>query len=171
MMIMIEYKNIEGDAMRISRSIATGSTVATFFIVGITGVLLFFHLDFGGVEFVHEWVGMAMIVACVLHIVVNFSSFKKFFRGKSLFMIIICLLLGAFAILMMQENPKQELFEHFKNAKLSKTMEYLGTNEQKFAEFLAQQDKQIDVQTMSLKDVVKQTNIDTLELIGALMEK
>ncbi len=171
MMIMIEYKNIEGDAMRISRSIATGSTVATFFIVGITGVLLFFHLDFGGVEFVHEWVGMAMIVACVLHIVVNFASFKKFFRGKSLFMIIICLLLGAFAILMMQENPKQELFEHFKNAKLSKTMEYLGTNEQKFAEFLAQQDKQIDVQTMSLKDVVKQTNIDTLELIGALMEK
>lgn len=157
--------------MRISRSIATGSTVATFFIVGITGVLLFFHLDFGGVEFVHEWVGMAMIVACVLHIVVNFASFKKFFRGKSLFMIIICLLLGAFAILMMQENPKQELFEHFKNAKLSKTMEYLGTNEQKFAEFLAQQDKQIDVQTMSLKDVVKQTNIDTLELIGALMEK
>lgn len=157
--------------MRISRPIATGSTIATFFIVGITGVLLFFHLDFGGVEFVHEWVGMAMIVACVLHIVVNFSPFKKFFMGKSLFAILACLLLSAFAVLMIQENPKQELFEHFKNAKLSKTMEYLGTNEQKFAAFLAQQGKQIDVQAMSLGDVVKQTNIDTLELIGALLEQ
>lgn len=156
--------------MKVSRPLATGMTIATFFIVGITGVLLFFHIDFGGIEHVHEWVGIAMIIACMLHIIVNFTSFKKFFYGKSLMIILASFALSVVAVLMMSENPKQELFERFKSAKLNHTIEYLETNKEKFAVFLAQKGITTTKDT-TLNDLLHYHQIDTLELLHALLAK
>lgn len=36
-------------------------------VVGVTGVMMFFHLLKGEVEAMHEWLGMAFVAAAILH--------------------------------------------------------------------------------------------------------
>ncbi|MDE7174347.1 MAG: DUF4405 domain-containing protein [Helicobacter sp.] len=157
--------------MRISRPLATGSTIATFFIVAVTGVLLFFHIGPIGVEWIHEWVGIVMVVACALHIVVNLTPFKKFFRNTSLYLILASFAASVLVVVMMGSgNPKRELFEHFKNASLNHTMEYLGTNKEKFAAFLAQNHVE-PTENMTFMELVKKHDIGAMELMGALLVK
>jgi len=47
---------------------ATSWTIATFAVVGATGVLIFFHIGNGYLMGLHEWVGMAFVAAAVLHV-------------------------------------------------------------------------------------------------------
>lgn len=70
--------------MKISRPIATTTTIATFFLVGATGALMFFDFKNHNIKTIHEYIGIVMVLACALHIVVNFAAFKKYFTGKKL---------------------------------------------------------------------------------------
>ncbi len=62
------------------RSFATPLTIGTFVIMGITGVLMFFHLNTGGNKVVHEFVGLLMVVAVLLHLVPNWRAFTCYFK-------------------------------------------------------------------------------------------
>ena len=62
--------------MKKFRSFATSLTTATFIIVGISGVMLFFNMKSLGAKLIHEYIGLAMMAVCVMHIVANFGSFK-----------------------------------------------------------------------------------------------
>ena len=62
--------------MKISKPVGTTSTIVTFVVVGITGVLMFFDIKSSGIKVLHEYVGMAMVIACVLHIMANLTPFK-----------------------------------------------------------------------------------------------
>ena len=62
--------------MKVSKPIATTATIATFAIVGVTGVFMFFDLKNYGIKIAHEYIGMVMVLACVLHI------FAQKIRGK-----------------------------------------------------------------------------------------
>lgn len=51
------------------RRYATQATAALSAVVGITGVMMFFHLYKGEVEALHEWLGMAFVAVAVGHVV------------------------------------------------------------------------------------------------------
>ena len=61
--------------MKNLRTFGTGATVATFAVMAVSGAALFFGLRGGNLKLIHEYVGAAMIIACVLHIIVNFKAF------------------------------------------------------------------------------------------------
>jgi len=65
--------------MKISREWATPLTIGAFALMAITGVLMFFHLDGELNKLAHEWLGWLMIFAVVLHVVVNWVAFKRYF--------------------------------------------------------------------------------------------
>ena len=67
--------------MKKFRSFATSLTTATFIIVGVSGVMLFFNMKSLGAKLIHEYIGLAMMAVCVMHIVANFGSFKGYLRG------------------------------------------------------------------------------------------
>lgn len=48
---------------------ATPLVVVLSVVVGITGVMMFFHFLKGEVEAMHEWLGMAFVAAAILHAV------------------------------------------------------------------------------------------------------
>lgn len=48
-----------------------------FLIMAVTGSLMFFHLDIGINKTAHEWLGWAMVVGVVLHVVLNINAFKR----------------------------------------------------------------------------------------------
>ena len=66
--------------MALNRQWVTPLVAGSFILMGITGLLMFFHLDSGLNKTAHEWLGWAMVIAVVLHVTVNFQGFKNMFR-------------------------------------------------------------------------------------------
>ena len=81
--------------MALSRTWATPLTVGAFLLSAVTGVLMFFHLDTGLNKAAHEWLGWAMVLAVVLHAIVNGSAFMRHLQTPSGRWIV-----GAFAVVL-----------------------------------------------------------------------
>ena len=66
--------------MALQRQWVTPLVAGSFLLMGVTGILMFFHWDTGLNKTVHEWLGWAMVVALALHVMVNLQGFKNMFR-------------------------------------------------------------------------------------------
>lgn len=64
------------------RDIATSITTVTFLVIGITGVMMFFHVFDKYTKQLHEILGLVFITAVIFHIIVNFKSMKQYFTKK-----------------------------------------------------------------------------------------
>jgi len=62
------------------RKFATPLTVGTFLVTGVTGTLWYFHIvtDIG--RWLHEIIGLAMMIAVGLHLVINWWAFLNYFK-------------------------------------------------------------------------------------------
>ena len=65
---------------KLQRSWVTPLVAGSFLLMGVTGILMFFHWDSGLNKTAHEWLGWAMVIAVTLHVTVNFQGFKNMFR-------------------------------------------------------------------------------------------
>ena len=60
---------------RILRKNWLSPLVGIFFVaVGLSGTLMLFHLRFGGLKSMHEWIGLAFVVAAALHVLLNWRT-------------------------------------------------------------------------------------------------
>ena len=66
--------------MALQRQWVTPLVAGSFLLMGVTGILMFFHWDTGLNKTEHEWLGWAMVVAVALHVMVNLQGFKNMFR-------------------------------------------------------------------------------------------
>lgn len=62
------------------RQWATPLVVGTFLVSGVTGILMFLHLSTGLNKPAHEWIGLAMVAAVLVHLVVNWRAFTTYFK-------------------------------------------------------------------------------------------
>lgn len=63
--------------MKLSRDWATPWVMGAFVLTGVTGVLMFFHLDRGLNKPAHEWLGWLMVAGVGLHAAANWQGFKR----------------------------------------------------------------------------------------------
>ena len=59
---------------------ATPVAAATFLVVGITGVMMFFHLAQHEVEDLHGWFGLGLVAAVLLHLWRNWAAMVGYTR-------------------------------------------------------------------------------------------
>ncbi|MFZ2163762.1 MAG: DUF4405 domain-containing protein [Sideroxyarcus sp.] len=79
--------------MKVQRSWVTPITAGAFLLSGVTGILIFFHLESGTGKFMHEWLGWVLLGGAALHVVANYAGLKSHLatlRGQ--------LLVGIFAV-------------------------------------------------------------------------
>lgn len=62
------------------RRYATPITIGSFTLMAVTGLLMFFHLNSGLNKLAHEWIGLVMIAAVILHVVLNRRAFTLYFK-------------------------------------------------------------------------------------------
>jgi amino acid transporter len=74
---IINYKH-----MKLNRNYVTPLIILVFLVVGITGVLMFFHLFDGCTEVVHEFLGLFFVVCAVFHVILNWKALKIHFRKR-----------------------------------------------------------------------------------------
>ena len=66
------------------RKYATHLTATLSLVVGVTGVMMFYHLYKGKIQGMHEWFGMAFLAAFLLHIVRNRRQFLTLFKQNTM---------------------------------------------------------------------------------------
>lgn len=70
------------------RTMLSPLVLTTFLVVGISGILLAFHVKTGGVKALHEWIGYAFMAAGILHLAVNWRTFASYVRQRASLMAI-----------------------------------------------------------------------------------
>jgi hypothetical protein len=64
-------------ALNNQRPWITPMVIGIFLLMAVTGTLMFFHLDTPLNKTAHEWLGWAMVVMVVLHVMLNINAFKR----------------------------------------------------------------------------------------------
>jgi hypothetical protein len=93
------------------RRYATPGTAVLSVVVGITGVILFFHLAKGPVLTIHEWLGLVFIMVAVLHAARHRGSFAQMLRLPLIQVLagVTALGIAAFALLAPAKPPGNPL--------------------------------------------------------------
>ncbi len=81
--------------MKIKREWATPLTAGAFLLTAVTGILMFFHIDSGINKTAHEWLSWLLVLGVGLHMVSNFTGFKRYLtapKGQ--------IFIGGFALLL-----------------------------------------------------------------------
>ncbi|ABK82295.1 DUF4405 domain-containing protein [Campylobacter fetus] len=158
--------------MKASKPIGTTATIVTFIVVGITGVLMFFDIKSSGIKVLHEYIGMAMVIACVLHIMANLTPFKKYFAGKKLAIMGVLFAASVVFIAATPNNPKpplKDVYQNFTNLNLSTAEKIFGTNESLFNEYLNKNG--LKFEDISVKEFAAKNNIKENDLVKKLLNK
>ncbi|MGH2624439.1 MAG: DUF4405 domain-containing protein [Sphingobacterium sp.] len=66
--------------MKLNRNYITPFISLVFLVVGISGLLMFFHLFDGYTEVVHELLGVFFIICAIFHIILNWKPLKIHFK-------------------------------------------------------------------------------------------
>ena len=56
------------------------SLILTFIVVGLTGILLLFHIDVRGIKHLHEWMSVVFLILCIVHLSLNWKAFLVHFK-------------------------------------------------------------------------------------------
>lgn len=65
------------------RSVGTPATIATFLVVGVTGLLLFFKIRLGPISAIHEWVSLLFVLVAALHVIRNWTALSGYFKRRA----------------------------------------------------------------------------------------
>ncbi|MBT1684987.1 DUF4405 domain-containing protein [Dawidia soli] len=66
--------------MKLSRNYITPFISLVFLVVGLSGLLMLFHLFDGYTEVVHECLGVFFVICAIFHVILNWSALKIHFR-------------------------------------------------------------------------------------------
>ncbi|RZJ90073.1 MAG: DUF4405 domain-containing protein [Chryseobacterium sp.] len=66
--------------MKLNRNYITPFISLIFLVVGLSGLLMFFHLFDGYTEVVHELLGFFFVVCAIFHVVLNWKALKIHFK-------------------------------------------------------------------------------------------
>lgn len=70
--------------MKLKRSFVTPYITWTFLVIGLSGMLMLFHLGDGYTEVLHELFGLLFVVFSVFHIIINWKSLKNHFTERTM---------------------------------------------------------------------------------------
>lgn len=66
--------------MKLNRNYVTPFISLVFLVVGISGILMLFHIFDGYTEVVHEFLGLFFVICAVFHIILNWKALKIHFK-------------------------------------------------------------------------------------------
>lgn len=115
------------------RDLATSLTALMFVVIGVTGVLMFFHLFDAQVKKLHEIMGLVFMAAAALHVYFNWKSMRRYF-AKPVF---VSTSIAAAAVFIAASgggaNPKSEIVRVVLAAPLEEAVHVLGGGEDTLA--------------------------------------
>lgn len=89
--------------MKPNRNYVTPFIAIVFLVVGVTGLLMLFHLLDGYTEVVHEILGLFFLICAIFHIIINWKALKIHFK-RGVFLPALCAILTVSILLVVAES-------------------------------------------------------------------
>lgn len=127
--------------MKIKREIVTPYLIFIFLIVGLSGILMFFHLLDDYTNVVHEFLGITFAVFAILHIILNWKSILNYSNKRLLAVpsVVIILIAGVFIVIgKLKGNLERDLLEKLVQAPVSDSFKVLHVDFQQAKNTLQQ---------------------------------
>lgn len=152
------------------RAWATPLTIGSFFLMAVTGFLMFVGLDTGQVYNAHQWLSIFFLIGVGSHVIVNFRAFNGHFKHRSTrfsLAIFAALLMASFSSWGFVTKPAFEMavFQSLLDAPLSALAEVTQTDTQTLLQTLAD-NGMTATGVQSLNDVATKGIGDPLRLLG-----
>jgi len=106
------------------KSLATSLTTFAFIVMGLTGVLMYFHILDNYTKELHQILGLAFVAIIFAHVFFNWKAMKKYFKKKIFYVsagIISAVSLGFILTAPTGPNVKRILFNSVLQNPIEKT--------------------------------------------------
>ncbi|HTH17950.1 MAG TPA: DUF4405 domain-containing protein [Magnetospirillum sp.] len=131
------------------RRYATQATTALAVVVGVTGVMMFFHLAKSEVEAMHEWLGMGFAVVATLHAVRHRAGVANMLTQTRMRALLAAAALTAAAFLVLapakQGNPFRQATDRMLQAPIAQVAPVLGIPAAELAARLGTEDTSLSM--------------------------
>ncbi len=112
------------------RDIATSLTALIFIVIGMSGVMIYFHFYDMQVRELHEIIGLVFVSVTLFHIFVNWKSMKKYFSKKIFIITLVAttIVSSGFVInsLNQGQNPKLLVIQSVLTAPIKNSLKVLN---------------------------------------------
>lgn len=161
--------------MKNLRTLGTGATIASFAIIALSGVGMFFGVKFGWIKSIHEYIGLVMVVAALLHIFVNLKATLGYFKGAKGVVISACIviLLGIWGYSTTLPRDagvmwkKGKAYEELVKMDVNKALIAFESDMGAFDEFLQAKGLSLP-EKISIKDFAKANKLKENEILEAI---
>lgn len=157
------------------RKYATQATSALAVVIGVTGVMMFFHLGKAEVEAMHEWLGLAFVAVAALHVVRHRKGFVSMLRQTRMRALFAVTAAAALAFMVLspakQGNPFREVTQLAINAPLSDLAPLMGTPAEALAEKLQAAGFTVTGPGQSITAIATAQNRDPMAVLAAVLAK
>lgn len=163
--------------MKNLRIIGTSTSIATFVVVGLSGVAMFFDIKFTGLKEAHEYIGLVMFIAVIAHVLANFAPFKSYFKlaFKSAALWIMSLIIVASVAIIASTKPNEakglqkDIYKIVLQMKADDALQTFKADKIKLETLLAS--KGASYENLNIKDLAKKANLKETDILKAIINK
>lgn len=156
------------------KDLATSLASVVFFVVGISGVMLYFHIFDAGIKELHEILGLVFVGAALLHIIANWRQMKTYFSKK----VFIVAALGAILVSVSlidfskadKPNPKKIIINSVLQAPIEDAVDLLGSDMATVKTKFQKEGIEFE-NAISIQEVAKQNITSPFRIVDIILEK
>ncbi len=155
-----------------ARKLATASTIGTFIVASLTGLLLFFEFGPGSVRATHEWMSIVFLGAAALHVYVNQKPFVNYFKKHNAAPLLAGLILGM-AIFIAAFNDiyaAEAVFHRALNSGLEDVVILFDVNAVDAIDMLQAEGIDIESPTQTIADIAATNGLEVYDVIEPLLK-
>lgn len=158
--------------MKLNRKYVTPFILLIFLVVGLSGLLMFFHFFDGYTEVVHEFLALFFVVCAVFHIILNWKALRIHFK-KAVFLPVALgiTLISTLFIFQQHFNPKVDtiLLERIIKAPISDVFKVLQVDYPEAIKKLEEKGISVDG-ARTMEDIWINNNSDAEEVFDLITE-
>lgn len=169
-----------GASHRLSvRDVTTVATIGTFIITGVTGLLMFFHLNTGLMKLLHEWGSWAFVAAVLAHSAVHWRCLPRLARSPAM-LLVLALCAGTVALSAVPIGGRslaggppviRKVVQKFEQASLQEIAALVKSTPEEIKAQLESAGIQVSDVSMPLAKIAEQNGRPSFEVINLLLEE
>ena len=159
------------------RRFVTPITGVLSLVIGISGVMLFFHLGEGLVKGVHEWLGVAFAAVMLAHLALNWNAFKQYFKRPAAWVAtaVVTTITAVFLVTSMSmsgshENPMHLIERSIETTAISDLAPLFKLSQSEMIQKLGKAGVKIETGRETLRELASSSGTAPRRLLATLMD-
>ncbi len=157
------------------KSWATPLAAATFIILAVTGTLMFFKIESGLIQPVHEWLSWALTAGVALHIAANWKALTGYLSRKPALGIIgsgiIITMIAIFAPAGEKTNPRVNMMKALEAAKLETVGVIAGVKSESIIKKLGERGITVATPSMTIHEIAINNKTKEMNILGLIFDE